>query len=103
MMPNAVPALIAAVADAYDLPVEALESPSRARYVTQARQAAMWLLRRRYAGLSLVAIGAQFGRSDHTTVRWALDQVEQRRRDDPAFAARLDALLALTTSAPAAD
>ncbi|MBD8556316.1 hypothetical protein IFT84_17550 [Rhizobium sp. CFBP 8762] len=52
-------------------------SPSRARRITPARQEAMyWIHKER--GDSYGTIGRLFGRRDHTTVMWAVKQVEKR-------------------------
>lgn len=104
MTPTTAPALLQAVADAYELPVRALTGRGRRQYAVRARQAAMWLLRERYDGLSLVAVGELLGGRDHSTVSYGIEQVEQRRQHDSAFARRLDELLVLPLSpAPAAD
>ena len=58
---------------------------SRGRDVVNARQIAMYLIRR-MTNLSLNDIGKAFGDRDHTTVLHSLDKVEKQMRSDPAFA-----------------
>ena len=62
-----------------------LYSQSRSRDVVNARNIAMYLIRR-MTNLSLVDIGKKFGGRDHSTVLHSLDNVEQKMRSDPAFA-----------------
>ena len=62
-----------------------LYSQSRSRDVVNARNIAMYLIRR-MTNLSLVDIGKTFGGRDHSTVLHSLDNVEQKMRSDPAFA-----------------
>lgn len=64
---------------------------SRARRVTWARQMAI-ALARRHSGLSLPEIGRRFGGLDHTTVLFALRQVEARRAALPEYCADMRAL-----------
>ena len=84
--------LIAAVADAFDLTPADLTGPSRLRHITEARQAAAWVLRRA-SPLSLSQIGHLLGGRDHTTIGYSLTQIERRIADDPTFAAQLHSLL----------
>ena len=60
-------------------------STERTREIAQARQIAMYLIRR-MTNLSLNDIGKEFGDRDHTTVLHSLDKVEKQMRTDPAFA-----------------
>jgi len=103
MIPHTAPALVDRIADHYELDRAALTGPCRERYVAQARHVAMWALKTRYDQLSLVAIAAYLGRTDHSTVLHAVAKIDAQRAADPAFAARLDALLAPPPLAVAAD
>lgn len=85
------PDILGDVARAAGVERQALAGRSRAAGVVAARHAAMLVLRERWQ-LSLVAIGALLGR-DHTTVLHGLKAAQARRRHDPAYAARLNALL----------
>jgi chromosomal replication initiator protein len=69
------------VARHYGLEPEVLPSPSRQRYVSFARQVAMYLARR-YTGKSLAEIGKYFGNRDYSTVRCAEKRIEGLRRDE---------------------
>lgn len=69
--------IVANAADLYGVAVADILSPSRDRRVTNARQAACWLLRGH--GMSLPAIGRALDR-DHTTVLYAVRRIDA----DPA-------------------
>ena len=69
----------------YNVDASVLYSPSRSREVVNARNIAMYLIRR-MTNLSLVDIGKTFGGRDHSTVLHSLENVEQKMRSDPAFA-----------------
>ncbi len=69
----------------YNLEDDVLRGQSRGRDVVNARQIAMYLIRR-MTSLSLVDIGKEFGGRDHTTVLHSLDKVEKEMRADPSFA-----------------
>ena len=69
----------------YNMDPTMLYSQSRSRDVVNARNIAMYLIRR-MTDLSLVDIGKTFGGRDHSTVLHSLDNVEKKMRSDPAFA-----------------
>ena len=69
----------------YNMDASVLYRQSRSRDVVNARNIAMYLIRR-MTNLSLVDIGKKFGGRDHSTVLHSLDNVEQKMRSDPAFA-----------------
>ena len=69
----------------YNMEPSVLYSQSRSRDVVNARNIAMYLIRR-MTNLSLVDIGKAFGGRDHSTVLHSLDKVEKQMRSDPAFA-----------------
>ena len=73
------------IAKYFQLEPEALQGQSRGRDVVNARQIAMYLIRR-LTKLSMKDIGKAFGGRDHTTVLYSLDKVEAQMRSDPAFA-----------------
>ena len=78
-------AIIDYICKYYRLEPEALRGQSRGREIVNARQIAMYLIRR-MTNLSLVDIGKEFGGRDHTTVLHSLDKVEKQMRSDPSFA-----------------
>jgi chromosomal replication initiator protein len=73
----------AAVAERYNVSVDALTSKRRTKDVTRPRQVAMFLIRE-LLDMPLVEIGAHFGNRDHSTVIHSIQKVEQEIRDDPA-------------------
>ena len=72
----------------YDVDEEQVRGQGRKRDLMEARQTAMYLIRR-MTNLSLNDIGKEFGDRDHTTVLHSLDQVEKKMRSDPAYAEKV--------------
>lgn len=72
----------------YDVDEEQVRGQGRKRDLMEARQTAMYLIRR-MTNLSLNDIGKEFGDRDHTTVLHSLDQVEKKMRTDPAYAEKV--------------
>lgn len=70
-----------AVASHYGLHPDDMTSPCRLPHVSHPRQLAMWLARG-MAGQSLPKIARKFGNRHHTTVMYALRQVDERIRTD---------------------
>jgi chromosomal replication initiator protein len=77
--------IIEVVCEYLNLDFARFNSTERTREIAQARQIAMYLIRR-MTNLSLNDIGKEFGDRDHTTVLHSLDKVEKQMRTDPAFA-----------------
>jgi chromosomal replication initiator protein len=73
----------------YELDEDQLRGQSRSRDIVNARQIAMYLIRRMNPKLSLTDIGKEFGGRDHTTVLHSLDRVEKMMRSDMAFSERV--------------
>ena len=65
-----------------------LRGQSRGREVVNARQIAMYLMRRMIC-MNLADIGKEFGDRDHSTIMHSLDKVEKQMRTDPAFAEKV--------------
>ena len=85
--------IVEQIAEALYTDMRALRSRSRTQHVAEARQIAMYVLRRARPELSLVAIGSLLGRRDHTTVIYGIQRVEERAKAEPNFALRLVAAL----------
>ncbi|HHX10418.1 MAG TPA: chromosomal replication initiator protein DnaA [Firmicutes bacterium] len=71
-----------AVADYYNVPVNALLAKRRTRNIAFPRQVAMYLCRS-LTELSLPQIGQSFGGRDHTTVLHACSKIEEERKANP--------------------
>jgi len=80
--------ILAAVIGHFGTRLADLQSKSRARSIVFPRQVAMFLARS-LTDLSLGEIGGHFGGRDHSTVVYAIEKMERRRRVDGDFASLL--------------
>jgi chromosomal replication initiator protein len=80
------------VAKYFGVRLSELRSKKRTKLLTLPRHVAMYLCRR-LTDLSLIDVGRDFGRKDHTTVLHACNKIEEAMQNDPRFAKTMDQLL----------
>ena len=83
--------IIDIVTSSYHVKLSELQSKRRQKSISIPRQVSMYLARKR-TRFSLEQIGGYFGGRDHTTVMHAINKVNQRLKQDPAFSQHIDQL-----------
>ena len=73
--------IIEEVAKTYSIPKEDIRSGKRSASISKARQIAMYVTRE-ITGMSLQAIGGEFGGRDHATIVYSIAQVEKKMEQD---------------------
>jgi len=80
------------VSEYYGLKRSDLKSACRRKSISRPRQMAMYFCKQ-MTPMSLPEIGREFGGKDHTSVLYAVNNVEKLRKLDPHFSQELDTLL----------
>ena len=83
-----------AAARAFGVEPRSIIARDRHKHVVRARQAAAWVLRKRWPKLSWPQIGYILGGRDHSTVIYAARQADMWRARDADYRERTDCLLA---------
>ena len=76
----------------FRLEEDQIRGQSRSRDCVNARQIAMYLIRR-MTSLSLSETGGEFSNRDHTTVLHSIEQVEKKMKKDPSFAETVKSII----------
>lgn len=88
------------VAEMFGIEPWLMAAAARPVYVTEARQAGYWIVRRVFPELSFAMVGILYGGRDHSTVLHGLKVIDQKRTRSPTFATRLDVMLAAIGAPP---
>ena len=80
------------VAKYFGIRLSELKSKKRTKVLTLPRHVAMYMCRR-LTKLSLIDVGRDFGRKDHTTVLHACNKIDEAMQNDPNFAKTIDQLI----------
>jgi len=80
------------VAKHFNVRLSDIKSDKRTKPLTLPRHVAMYLCRR-LTKLSLIDIGRDFGKKDHTTVMHACDKIEEAIQNDPGFERTIEQLI----------
>lgn len=81
--------IIEAVSKEYDVPVSEMKSKKRQKKIVEARQIAMYLLKRQL-DINLTKIGGLFGGRDHSTVINSIRKIEGKINESKSFKGEID-------------
>lgn len=90
--PLTVEKIVEEVAKTYGVSGEDIRSSKRASNISNARQTAIYIARE-ITQLSMTALGAEFGGRDHSTVVYAIQQVEKTMKTDPKTKAMIEDII----------
>ncbi len=101
-------AVLACFTDISQVPLAALQSPSKSRIISHHRQRAMWILRQ-MTSITMGEIGAMLGGRTAPTIKEGVDRIEamigsdrQERRELEAIVSFIQMLVKAEDKAPAA-
>jgi chromosomal replication initiator protein len=83
-VPVTVDRIVTEVARTYNVSVQDIRSNKRSANISNARQIAMYIVRE-ITQISMALIGEEFGGRDHSTVVYAIQQVEKNMKKDPHY------------------
>ena len=91
-VPVTIERIIEEVAKTYSITPDDLRSKKRAAQISYARQVAIYIIKE-VTQMSLELIGNEFGGRDHSTISYALRQVEQQIEKEPHQKAIIDDII----------
>ena len=91
-MPVTIDKILNEVARTYGTTVENITSEKRNSNITQARKAAIYIVRE-ITGLSYEEIGKAFGGKHHSTVMYNYEQAEKEMKKDPAVRSTIQSII----------
>ena len=80
-MPLTVDKIISEVANVYGVPADNIRSSNRTSQVSTARKVAIYVVRE-ITNMPLQSIGAEFGGRDHSTIVYAINNIESNMKKD---------------------
>ena len=91
-IPMTVERIITEVARTYGVTAEDIRSVKRASAISTARQVSMYIVRE-VTQMSMATIGDEFGNRDHSTVVYAIQQVQKNMQKDQHFKETVDDII----------
>ena len=91
-IPMTVERIITEVARTYGVTAEDIRSVKRASAISTARQVSMYIVRE-ITQMSMATIGDEFGNRDHSTVVYAIQQVQKNMEKDQHFKETVDDII----------